>query len=251
MAKYDTAVAECNAKSEALVHAEAELERLEEATSTAEGKSALYLAQLRKSKEKNKELVAELRFAENRIFELQEGLERDLQAEAEMAYDKTDEGYDEATGVESGRTYTPEFRARVLKLLALRVPVASIVPVLQATRQLPVEEKPPSLWWIYNMRRELSVVVLILAASLYSCIVLTPMFRTCDGCRSSPTPRQPRASRPCACASSSRTRPAPSPASPSARCSPSRGLPKERSGLSTTTCAVVSRYGSLRGGRST
>jgi hypothetical protein len=113
-----------------------------------------------------------------------------------MAYDKTDEGYDEATGVESGRTYTPEFRAQALKLLALHVPVASVVPVLQATGQLTVEEKPPSLWWNLNMRRELSIVVLILAASkaadpqvfpakhsLDSCIVLTPSFRRCDGCR--------------------------------------------------------------------
>jgi len=165
MAKYDAAVAECNAKSEALVHADAELERLEKAASTAEGISALYFEQLRDAKGKIKELAGELRFAENRIFELEEELERDLQAKAEMAYDKTDEGYDEATGVESGRTYTPEFRAQVLKLLALRVPVASVVPVLQATGQLPVEEKPPSLWWILNMRRELSVVVLILAAS--------------------------------------------------------------------------------------
>jgi len=88
--------------------AEAELERLEKAASTAEGKSALYLMQLRISKEKNKVLAGELRFAENRIFKFEDKLERDLQAEAETAHDKTDEGYDEAEGVESWRNYALE-----------------------------------------------------------------------------------------------------------------------------------------------
>ncbi len=49
-------------------------------------------------------LAGEIRFAESRIFKFEDELERDLQAEAEIAYDKTDEGYDVTTGVESERT---------------------------------------------------------------------------------------------------------------------------------------------------
>ena len=111
----------------------------------------------------NKDLAADLCAAEDEAVRLADELAELQQHDAEDAAEAACEAYEESAGVKAGRTYPPEFREKVLKLLALRVPPSSIIPILQG--DLPEGFDAPCLTWVYNMRRELRVAVLLLAAA--------------------------------------------------------------------------------------
>jgi hypothetical protein len=109
----------------------------------------------------NKDLAADLRAAEDEAVRLADELAELQQHDAEDAAEAACEAYDEAIGVDKKtRDYPPEMREKVIKMLALRIPPSAVGPLLEM-----MGYAQPSLTWIYNMRRELRIVVLLLAAA--------------------------------------------------------------------------------------
>ena len=116
---------------------------------------------LKAAKEVNKTLAADLRAAEDRAVSLADELAELQKRDAEDAADKADEAYDEIIGVDQEtRDYPLEMREKVIKMLALRVAPSAVGPLLEMMGYV-----QPGLTWIYNMRRELRIVVLLLAAA--------------------------------------------------------------------------------------
>ena len=125
----------------------------------------------KKEKKCLRDRLAEL---ENTIMELEEkaaecAADDDEEDEAFVEEDRSRSAarLDDKNGISAGRDYPLELRAEVMRFHALGIQPSAIYPALQWRFEQHglVGDKRPSLWWIYHMRKELRVAVLLLAAA--------------------------------------------------------------------------------------
>ena len=129
----------------------------------------------KKLTDKDKELsryVQGLASAEDRMLELEDELrkledERECDAEStarRKALDDLEAYEEEETGESKGRQHSHEVREAVMMFLALGIAPSKVTPAL-AVSKVDFNGRQPKLRWIQNMRKELRVVVCILAAA--------------------------------------------------------------------------------------
>ena len=164
LAESDEIIAALEAQNESSGATNASLEARVEALTEA-------ISANRKEKKGLCERLAEI---ENKISEME-----DMAAECAAEDDDEDEAYvedqrnrsatrlDNENGIPAGRGYPLELREEVMRFHALGIQPSSIYPALlwKFEQHGLVGDKRPSLWWIYHMRKELRVAVLLLAAA--------------------------------------------------------------------------------------